>query len=507
MGHPSMRRGRGARRALSALGGVWLAVLACSRSGVPIPVSSLHLPFLEPAEPGPTAFQPVASLRRTPTPDPIRGSSGAVPQPTWYAVQAGDTLGAIAARFGISLAALQARNPSVDPARLEIGQRVEIPVPDSEQPGPSFKIIPDSELVYGPGAMDFDLEGFVESQGGYLASYGQVVDGRSRTGAEVVELVSLRYSVNPRILLTVLEYTSGWVTNPSPSGYRQGFPIVYLSGRDGLYRQLTWAANELNRGYYGWRAGGSDYFTFNDGSAVRAGPGINAGTAAVQSLMAQLYSRAEWESAVGDGGLFATYETFFGYPFDWAYEPLVPADVTQPELRLPFEDGHTWYFTGGPHGAWDTGSAWGAIDFAPGSVPLGCSSSSDWVVAAAPGLIVRSDEGAVVQDLDGDGHEQTGWNIFYMHVASSDRVPFGKYLQTGDRIGHPSCEGGVSTGTHLHIARKFNGEWIAADGSVPFNLSGWISAGLGQEYDGTLTRAGVSMEACECRASTNAISP
>ncbi len=355
--------------------------------------------------------------------------------------------------------------------------------------------------------MDFDIEGFVNTQEGFLSAYDQVVDGRDRSGAQIVELVSQRYSVNPRLLLTVLEFTGGWVTDPSPSAFRQGFPIVYLSGRDGLYRQLTWAANELNRGFYSWRAGGSDYWTFSDGSALRAGPGINAGTAAVQQLMAQLYSRGDWERAVGEQGLFATYDSFFGYPFDWGYEPLVPSGLTQPELRWPFENGHTWYFTGGPHGSWDTGSAWGALDFAPGNVPLGCSSSSDWVVAAAPGLIVRSDEGAVVQDLDGDGHEQTGWDIFYMHVASNDRVPFGKYLQTGDRIGHPSCEGGVSTGTHLHIARKFNGEWIAADGELPFALGGWVSAGMGREYDGTLSRDGTRMEACECRASSNAITP
>ena len=502
-----MTRYRLAARAAALAAALWLAGLACSRSGVPLPIRNLPLPFVDSVPSGPTAFQPLASARRTPTPDPVRASLNLAPHPASYAVQPGDTLGAIAVRFGVSLAALQARNPTLDPSRLEIGQHVEIPMPDSEQPGPSYKIIPDSELVFGPGAMDFDIQGFVDSQGGYLATYGSTVDGRDRSGAEIVELVSQRYSVNPRLLLAVLEYTGGWVTNRSPSAFRQGFPIVYLSGRDGLYRQLTWAANELNRGFYSWRAGGSDYWTFGDGSAVRAGPGINAGTAAVQQLMAQLFSRGEWERAVGEQGLFATYETFFGYPFDWAFEPLVPPDLTQPELRLPFENGHTWYFTGGPHGAWDTGSAWGALDFAPGSVPLGCSTSSDWVVAAAPGLIVRSDEGAVVQDLDGDGHEQTGWVIFYMHIASHDRVPFGKYLQTGDRIGHPSCEGGVSTGTHLHIARKFNGEWIAADGALPFAIGGWISAGLGREYDGTLSHGGTRMEACECRASSNAITP
>ena len=46
-----------------------------------------------------------------------------------------------------------------------------------------------------------------------------------------------------------------------------------------------------------------------------------------------------------------------------------------------------------------------------------------------------------------------------------------RLVETDDRIGHASCEGGVSTGTHLHFARKYNGEWVLADGPLPFVLS------------------------------------
>jgi hypothetical protein len=40
-------------------------------------------------------------------------------------------------------------------------------------------------------------------------------------------------------------------------------------------------------------------------------------------------------------------------------------------------------------------------------------------------------------------------------------------LAQDDRVGHPSCEGGSSSGIHIHIARKFNGEWVLADGGLP----------------------------------------
>jgi murein DD-endopeptidase MepM/ murein hydrolase activator NlpD len=90
--------------------------------------------------------------------------------------------------------------------------------------------------------------------------------------------------------------------------------------------------------------------------------------------------------------------------------------------------------------------------------------------------------------MDGDGDERTGWNILYMHIATEGRVPVGTWVETGDRIGHPSCEGGTSTGTHTHIARKYNGEWIPADGPLSFNLGGWIAKADSQPYLGWLVK-------------------
>jgi murein DD-endopeptidase MepM/ murein hydrolase activator NlpD len=201
----------------------------------------------------------------------------------------------------------------------------------------------------------------------------------------------------------------------------------------------------------------------------------------------------------------ATYQQFFGYPFDYALEPLLPPDLTPPDLQLPFETGVEWAYTGGPHGGWGDGSAWAALDFAPPGSALGCVQSDAWVVAMADGLIIRSENGAVVQDLDSDGLEQTGWTVLYMHIESRDRVPSGVYIQAGDRIGHPSCEGGVSTGTHVHIARRYNGEWIPADQEMPFVLDGWVSIGNGIEYDGLLQRGGKSVEAWNGRSPENSI--
>jgi murein DD-endopeptidase MepM/ murein hydrolase activator NlpD len=239
---------------------------------------------------------------------------------------------------------------------------------------------------------------------------------------------------------------------------------------------------------------------------IPPGEGINAATAGIHYLFAQLYQADAWREVVAPDGFPDFYAEMFGNPFSRAIEPLVPSNLSQPPMQLPFEQDAVWSFTGGPHSAWGDGAAWAALDFAPPGYALGCVYSPEWIVAAADGLVVRSGEGEVVIDLDGDGYEQTGWALFYLHVGSDDRVPVGTYVYAGERLGHPSCEGGFSTGIHVHLARKYNGEWIPADSWLPFNLDGWISSGDGWQYEGTMTRGGIVLEACSCRSDINQIS-
>jgi len=57
-------------------------------------------------------------------------------------------------------------------------------------------------------------------------------------------------------------------------------------------------------------------------------------------------------------------------------------------------------------------------------------------------------------------------------------------VQLDTPVGHPSCEGGTSTGTHLHIARKYNGEWMPAATPVPSVLRGWQAYADSRNYYG-----------------------
>jgi LasA protease len=460
----------------------------------------------------PTAFQlpatrdPDSSIQ-VPTPDLPHGIPTPVSVPESYTVQPGDTIGIIARKFALRPETIIQENDLVNPNYLDVGQVLQLPGNTASGNGPSFKIIPDSELIYGPFNMVFDPSAFIQSKGGYLANYVEEVDGQSQTGAQIVERVSKDYSVNPRLLLALLDYQAGWVSNPSPKSSTFTYPLGFADGwHTGLYRQLAWGANMLNAGFYGWQVNALSSWTLADGTVITPDATINAGTAGVQDFFAQVDGLDAWQNDVGLNGLFATYFLLFGYPFDYSIDPIVPPGLTQPSLSLPFSPGETWNFTGGPHGGWDTGSAWAALDFAPPGEGAGCSLSDYWVTAAADGPILRASNGAVVQDLDGDRLEETGWTLLYMHIESRDRVTPGTFLKKGERIGHPSCEGGVSYATHTHLARRYNGMWIAADGSIPFDLDGYISSGTGTEYDGFLTRGSLQVEAWDGYNTVNQIS-
>lgn len=443
----------------------------------------------------------------TPTPDLPRTLPTPRKAADQYVVQAGDTLGSVAQAYGISVAELEQQNNLTDSSVLSIGQTLNIPVGSLAAPGSAFKVIPDSELVYGPASAQFDVSAFAQSQNGFLSTYTEDVNEETLTGAQVVDLVAQSFSVNPRLLLALLEYRSRWVTSTKPAASTLEYPLGFVEpNHTGLYHQLSWAANELSRGFYLWRINAIGQWVLGDGSIVPVDPSINAGTAGVQAMFSILDDRQTWDTDVTAYGLFQTYFFMFGNPFDRALEPLLPANLSQPRMDWPFSPDSRWAFTGGPHEAWTSGTAWAALDFAPSDVS-GCAMSEEWVTAVANGFIVRAADGAVIEDLDGDAYEQTGWDVLYMHMAAQDRVQAGAYVLTGDRIGHPSCEGGVANAAHLHLARKYNGEWIPADGPLPFVLSGWKSSGDGIEYDGFLKRGAATLEAAEGITDHNQIAP
>lgn len=437
-----------------------------------------------------------------PSPEPTLDIPTLDAAPFLYYAQSGDMLSAVARRFSVDESEIISDADLTQTTLIDPGTLLIIPNRINEPTTPNIQIIPDAEIVFSATALDFDTQAYVKEQNGYLSNFRDYLGSTGWIeGHDAIDRLAIENSINPRLLLALLEFEARWVRGQPIDLLHTEFPMGFNDYHyKGMSVQMVWAINNMSIAYYGWRAGTITHIAFPDGTKLRLDPRLNAGTVAIQYLFSKLHSQSQWAQIINpEAGFPALYEEMFGDP--WARAdllgPIFPPALNQPPLVLPFEPGVKWSFTGGPHNGWgqinpgiygQSHSVFSAIDFAPAADRSGCIPTTTWVTAAAPGLVVRSGNGTVIVDLDGDGYEQTGWALLYLHIANKDRVELGTWLEVDDRIGHASCEGGVSTGTHLHFTRKFNGEWVTADGPIPFIMSGWRVVAGEKAYEGKLVQ-------------------
>ncbi len=432
----------------------------------------------------------------TPTPLPVRPK---YPPGTLvdYTVQPGDTLPALAAHFNTSVEAIRKANPQLPLTitTLPPGLGLRIPIYYLPTWGTPFKSIPDPLFVNGPASRDFDVDAFLETTPGWLKTVRAPFEQNIRPAAYIIEKIALNFSIDPRVLLALLDYQTGALSSSVPPENLETFLGFDPSRYRGFALQIAHMADLLSQGYYGWRQGTLRFFTLKDGSLVYPDPWQNAGSVALQYYLAQVLPAEAYPQAVGPEGVFRVYVHWFGDPWNPPPPPHIPGDLRQPPLNFPFPRGESWSYSGGPHPAWGRLGAWAAVDFAPPGV-RGCKVSHRWAVAEAPGVVARSERSILVLDLDGDGDERTGWVLFHMHLV--DRPPVGAVLQARQPIGRPSCKGGFATGANIHMGRKYNGEWIPAWGLIPFDFEGWVAVQGSRPYDGYLRYRQQWVVACPC---------
>src|SRR5687767_12115499 len=233
-----------------------------------------------------------------------------------YIAQSGDTLPALAARFNTTVDEIMEANPIIplDATTMPPGFPMKIPIYYLALWGTPYQSLPDHAFVNGPSQIGFSTSAFVASTSGWLKNYRVYAGEKMRTGAEAVDYVAMNYSISPQLLLALLEYQSGALTQPGPpaGNYMLGFRRVNY---ETPYLQLIIAANTLNNGYYAWRAGKLTEIELPDDSLFRPDPWQNAGSVALQYYFSRLYAADKYYAAIGPEGLAGVYQTFFGDPW------------------------------------------------------------------------------------------------------------------------------------------------------------------------------------------------
>ena len=381
-----------------------------------------------------------------------------------------------------------------------------IPTPTSTptiQPLPTVQVgeagygelISDSFFLYSPSVLNFNVQRFLDGQPGPLKDYQEELHGKVWTAAEIIAFNAINFGVNPQAILVALEAQGNVISDacaPVPVKDK-------LTGWPGFYTYVRWLTYGALTAYDGARYGEVKYQAiFDDQRTIEIPQGLNAGTTALEIALARSLPPDQWSAWVqGDAPLYRErFRAWFGNPY--AAPDAVAAPLALPGgYHLPFQEGDTWFYTGGPH-SYDSSGArpWSSLDFVPPEnlwCPGGETPANRWVAAAADGVVIQSGEALVVID-HGDG-----WRTYYSHVAADGRVPQWKTVVRGEPIGHPSCEvepGGSTNGVHVHFAI-----WRAGLGFVDIaglSLTGWLT-GETSHYNGTLTRDGVVKRAEDSR--------
>ncbi len=161
--------------------------------------------------------------------------------------------------------------------------------------------------------------------------------------------------------------------------------------------------------------------------------------------------------------------------------------ATMPLLDLPFDHASSWHFNG-VH-TWtgdDDGQPMSSIDMTrTWSTRWGDNTDDDWVAAAHGGIV------SLFSSCFMRITHPSGWATDYYHL--SNVVPIhGAEVNAGDLIANNAdnieqalCQGGSSTGPHLHFSLLKNGERQALDG---VELSGWRIKAGDFSYDNNSTR-------------------
>ncbi|MBQ4512705.1 MAG: LysM peptidoglycan-binding domain-containing protein [Anaerolineaceae bacterium] len=410
-----------------------------------------------------------------------------------YTAMDGDTLPALASRFNTTEQEIRAANPILPEhvTTLPQGLPMQIPIYYRSGWGSSYKILADAQFVNGPADKGFSARSYTDRQPGWFKYFNVWSDNRNLRGGEIIDNIAEQYSISPRLLLAILQYLTNALTDP---GYRNDFNTASVLRMPGdryksLSGQLNQVAEFFNDHYYNYKAGNFSEYELQDGSLIRIDPWLNACSATLQAYFAAIFSAEDYYRAIGPDGFVRLYKEMYGdFPPVEEYPAHLPGSLEQIEMRLPFKDGEAWTYTGGPHTAWGSMHPYAAIDFAPPSNQHGCFVSRAEVIAPHSGTIVRTGTGQAMLDMDEDGDERTGWVMLLLHLKTESIPPVGTHVETGDFLGHPSCDGGTSSGTHVHLARKYNGEWIEAGGIIPLNMDNWITEAGPVKYEGRMRR-------------------
>jgi hypothetical protein len=209
----------------------------------------------------------------------------------------------------------------------------EVPPP----PPPRATIINHDRFFYEPNFASQEIQAYLDTQPGPLKGFRAMVGDRDHSFAEILASQALYFSVNPKVLLALIEQQSGLITNPAPSEDQIKWMLGYRGDDErhaGWFAQLRWARREMHLAQHDFPANPELIYADQTHSAPPSTLGV--AEYAVARVLAATTS-ADGLAAKLDGGersFVATYTRLFGDPRE---APTGWPEPSAPFLSLPME--------------------------------------------------------------------------------------------------------------------------------------------------------------------------
>ncbi|MDZ4767168.1 MAG: discoidin domain-containing protein, partial [Chloroflexota bacterium] len=362
-------------------------------------------------------------------------------------------------------------------------------------------ILSDGQFVYGAPARAFDVYAYLTANAPHLLPYADVLLDRAVT-----------YSINPRVLLTLIELASGLVTNPNADRANpfaltdgqsfNGIDPIFTAGAitpPDFVAQIDGISTSMIAAFYADLYGTERTFQRDAPTgAPFPADAPNAATLAVIAAFAPIRDAAGIRVLVDPAaldGFYATYRRLFpdSDPLDASNRIYRPGDADYQALpsfpmQFPVTVGESWYFNGVHHNLGTTGTDMSAIDLSPTSPfpSWGFDNSATWVTAAAAGDPTRVNNCKVYLT------HADGWETHYFHLEQVPTFPAGNIAANAQigKVANTQSEAlcvqpSSSSAPHVHFAIRRNGAFQPINGA---NLGGWtVHSGI-SPYDSTCSR-------------------
>jgi LasA protease len=326
--------------------------------------------------------------------------------------------------------------------------------------GFSARWLEDSEFVYAPALLDFDLQAYLAASAPHLLPH-----------ADAMSHWAGYYSISPKLLLALLDMQSGVLSAASPAAMAN--PTGGLAAGSGFDEQIRILMMGLT----------VDFYAFREASGGRS-TAMNAATFALLNAFRAATQTGLTVAAADDlrRRFLDAYVRLFPLPAPRAPMAVDVAAIAPANfLQLPWKHNQAWFFNGVHTQTGSDPGVMNSIDVARSfAINWGDNTGTDYVVAAHAGTVT------VFSSCNVRVTAPNGWATSYYHL-SNVVVSSGMQVSANDTIGvyanslsQALCQGGHSTRPHLHFSLLQNGAFAALDGT---DLGGYIVHAGRYSYD------------------------